>query len=147
MEHSADPLLGRTIAGKFAVESLIGSGAMGAVYKARQVALDKIVAVKVLHGEQGKDAAFAARFQREAKAASRLDHPNSMRVIDFGEEPDGLLYIAMEYLDGLDLFHLIQLEWPFSDERIADIPRRRWRRSPSPTTWAWFIGISSPRTS
>src|SRR6185437_16919897 len=99
MAKPSEDLIGRTIAGKFAVEGLIGSGAMGAVYRARQVALDKTVAIKVLHGDLADDASFAARFQREAKAASRLNHPNSMQVIDFGEEPDGLLYIAMEYLD------------------------------------------------
>src|SRR5260370_4145697 len=90
-------LIGRTIAGKFVVESLIGTGAMGAVYRARQIALEKTVAIKVLHGEHAEDATFAARFHREAKAASRLNHPNSMQVIDFGAEADGLLYIAMEY--------------------------------------------------
>ena len=84
-------LVGRVVAGKFRIESYVGGGAMGAVYKARQIALDKDVAIKVLHGEHAGDATFAARFQREARAASRLDHPNSMRVIDFGQEPDGLL--------------------------------------------------------
>jgi serine/threonine-protein kinase len=114
-------VIGRTIAGKFRIESFIGGGAMGAVYRAKQVALDKDVAVKLMHGEHAGDATFAARFQREAKAASRLDHPNSMRVIDFGQEPDGLLYIAMEYLDGRDLFHVIREDWPLSTARVADI--------------------------
>src|SRR5579859_7284312 len=117
-----DPsVIGRTIAGKFLIESYIGGGAMGAVYRARQTALDKDVAVKLLHGEHAGDATFAARFHREAKAASRLDHPNSLRVIDFGEEPDGLLYIAMEYLDGRDLFHVIKEDWPISAARAADV--------------------------
>jgi serine/threonine protein kinase len=114
-------LVGRTIAGKFLIECFLGGGAMGAVYKARQLNLEKDVAVKVLHGEHAGDATFVARFQREAKAASRLDHPNSMRVLDFGQEPDGLLYIAMEYLDGRDLFRVIQHEWPLSTLRIADV--------------------------
>jgi hypothetical protein len=114
-------LVGRVVAGKFRIESYVGGGAMGAVYKARQVALDKDVAIKVLHGEHAGDATFAARFQREARAASRLDHPNSMRVIDFGQEPDGLLYIAMEFLDGRDLFHVIREDWPLSTRRVADI--------------------------
>jgi serine/threonine-protein kinase len=118
----ADPaLIGRTIAGKFRVEEFLGGGAMGAVYKARQVALEKDVAVKVMHREVATDPQFAARFHREAKAASRLDHPNSMRVIDFGEEPDGLLYIAMEYLSGRDLYKVIHEDWPLSDARIADV--------------------------
>jgi len=120
-EGRSRALLGRTIAGKFLVESYLGGGAMGAVYKARQIALDKDVAIKVLHGEHAGDAMFAARFQREAKAASKLDHPNSMRVLDFGQEPDGLLYIAMELLPGRDLFHVILEDWPISAERAADI--------------------------
>ena len=102
-EVEVQRLIGRTIAAKFVVEQLLGAGAMGAVFRARQIALDKTVAIKVLHGEHAQDATFAARFQREAKAASRLNHPNSMQVVDFGVEPDGLLYIAMEYLDGRTL--------------------------------------------
>jgi serine/threonine-protein kinase len=120
-EGRSRALLGRTIAGKFLIESYLGGGAMGAVYKARQVALDKDVAIKVLHGEHAGDAMFAARFQREAKAASKLDHPNSVRVLDFGQEPDGLLYLAMELLPGRDLFHVILEDWPISTQRAADI--------------------------
>jgi serine/threonine-protein kinase len=116
-----EQLVGRTIAGKFVVEGLIGSGAMGAVFRARQVALEKTVAIKVLHGEHANDPAFAARFHREAKAASRLNHPNSMQVIDFGAEPDGLLYIAMEYLDGRSLHRLLHDEAPLPPSRIAEI--------------------------
>jgi serine/threonine protein kinase len=114
-------LIGRTIAGKFFIEQLLGTGAMGAVFRARQVTLDKTVAIKVLHGEHAQDATFAARFQREAKAASRLNHPNSMQVVDFGVEPDGLLYIAMEYVDGRTLHRLLREEWPLQAQRIADI--------------------------
>jgi serine/threonine-protein kinase len=114
-------LVGRTIAGKYAIESLIGSGAMGEVYKARQIALEKTVALKVMHADVAADPAFAGRFHREAKAASRLDHPNSIRVIDFGEEPDGLTYIAMEYVDGRDLLRLMSAEWPLSGSRIASL--------------------------
>jgi len=116
-----DALIGRKIAGKFAVEAFIGSGAMGAVYRARQIALDKVVALKLLHRELARDATFPARFMREAKAASRIDHPNSMRVVDFGEEADGTLYMAMEFLDGRDLFQVIQTEWPLPSPRMADL--------------------------
>ena len=120
-EPGHERLIGRTIAGKFVVEELLGAGAMGAVYRARQSALEKTVAIKVLHGELAHDATFAARFHREAKAASRLNHPNSMQVVDFGAEPDGLLYIAMEYLDGRSLHHVLREEWPLATARIADI--------------------------
>ena len=121
MQRGEDTLVGRVIAGKFAIEAHIGSGAMGQVYRARQIALEKTVAVKVLHQDIARDETFAARFHREAKAASRLDHPNSMRVIDFGSEPDGMLYIAMEYLDGRDLLKVIVDESPLSDGRVVDI--------------------------
>src|SRR5579872_2698117 len=111
MARPADAaLLGRNIAGKFIVESFIGGGAMGAVYKARQLSLDKPVALKVLHRELGVDPTCTARFEREARAASRLAHPNSMRVLDYGTEPDGLCYIAMELLEGKSLFDLMRDE-------------------------------------
>jgi serine/threonine-protein kinase len=120
-DEDVERLVGRTIAGKFEIERFLGGGAMGAVYLARQTALDKNVAVKVMHARLAQDKAFAARFQREAKAASRLDHVNSVRVIDFGEEADGLLYIAMEYLEGRTLFEVIHQDWPLSKERVIDI--------------------------
>src|SRR5258706_9781335 len=118
-----DPLLGRTIAEKFRVESLVGRGAMGAVYRATQLNLKKRIAIKVMNPEkQGKkDATYASRFKREAKAASRMDHPNLMRVIDFGEEPDGMLYIAMEYLEGRDLLRVLREEYPLTTPRIVSI--------------------------
>ena len=74
-----------------------------------------------MNGEHANDPTFAARFQREAKAASRLNHPNSIQVLDFGAEPDGLLYIAMEYLDGRSLHHVLRDEWPLAPARVADI--------------------------
>ncbi len=116
-----DPLVGRTIAGKFVLDSRIGSGAMGAVYKARHLALDTVVAVKVMHREYTNDETFAGRFHREARAASRLDHVNVIRVIDFGTEPDGCLYIVMEYVDGSDLFRVMHWERPLSEARIIDL--------------------------
>jgi serine/threonine protein kinase len=125
MGRAADTkLLGREIAGKYAVESFIGGGAMGSVYRARQRDIDKAVAVKVLHRELLAEPQFAARFKREAKAASRLDHPNSMRVLDFGEEPDGLCYIVMELVDGRNLFHIIKEEAPLAKERVVNFLRQ-----------------------
>ncbi len=119
--ETADPLLGRTIAGKFVLDQRLGAGAMGAVYRARQTALEKTVAIKVMHGELARDPMFAARFHREAKAASRLDHPNSIRILDYGQDPDGLLYIAMEYLDGRDLAYVLEREFPLPSARIVDV--------------------------
>lgn len=117
-------LIGRRIAGKFVVERQIGRGAMGTVYRARQIDLDKQVALKVLHEPLAKEEEYAARFKREAKAASKIDHPNSMRVLDFGQEPDGLLYIAMELLDGRSLHEIIRQDAPLATPRIVDLTRQ-----------------------
>ncbi len=121
---SIDPLLGRTIAGKYTIESRVGSGGMGAVYRARQAGLDKVVAIKVLHPELNAEPTFAGRFKREATAASRIDHPSSMRVLDFGQEPDGTLFIAMEYLEGRSLLQIIKEEAPLAPARVIDLTRQ-----------------------
>ena len=114
-------LVGRVLAGKYEIEAYLGGGAMGAVYRARQVALERTVAVKVMHPELAKRRDFTARFHREAKASSRLSHPCSVGVTDFGEEADGLLYLVMEYVDGRTLDQVIQREFPISPERTANI--------------------------
>ena len=113
-------LVGRTLDGKFRLDEAVGSGAMGTVFRATQLTLSKTVAIKVMKRELAQVANYASRFKREAKAASRLDHPNSVRVVDFGDD-DGLLYIAMEYLDGRDLFSILADEWPLSTARIVDM--------------------------
>jgi serine/threonine-protein kinase len=117
----AEDLLGRTIAGRFTLEAHVGGGAMGDVFRARHNALGSTVAVKIMRADLAKDAMFRERFNREAKAASRLDHPNSVRVIDYGHEPDGLVYLAMEFLGGRTLLELLKAEWPIDDARIVDI--------------------------
>jgi serine/threonine protein kinase len=116
-----DPLIGRTIGGKYEIVSFVGRGGMGAVYKAKQAHLKRPVAIKVLHPQHSQDGTFAGRFRREATSASRLDHPNLMRVLDFGQEPDGLLYLAMEYLDGRDLLRILREEGVPPPERVVDI--------------------------
>ncbi len=120
-EPPSDALLGRTIAGKYAVLRKLGAGAMGVVYMARQLALEKTVAIKILHRDLAVDETFTERFRREARAASRLDHPNSIRVFDFGQEPDGLLYLAMEYVEGRDLFTLLSDRGPLSPASIVEL--------------------------
>ena len=86
---------------------LIGQGGMGAVYKARQTKLDRLVAVKILPAEWGRDPAFAERFAREARALARLNHSHIVAVHDFGES-GGLYYLIMEFVDGLNLRQLMQ---------------------------------------
>jgi len=114
--------IGRALGGgKFLIQSLLKAGAMGAIYRAHHVPLDKSVCVKVMHRELATDERFVRRFHREAKAASRLDHPSSVHVLDFGREPDGTLFIVMELLNGTDLFEVIQREAPLEPRRVADI--------------------------
>ncbi|MFO0565650.1 MAG: serine/threonine-protein kinase [Polyangiaceae bacterium] len=104
---SGDPLVGRTLGGKYLVEVALGAGATGIVYRAQQVALRRPVAIKVMHAHFRAAPGFAKRFHAEALAASKLDHPNVLRVLDFGEEPDGLLYIVMELVTGKELRALL----------------------------------------
>src|SRR5450755_3350368 len=98
-----DPYLGREISGHIEIRQLAGVGAMGRVYRAFQKGIDRDVAVKILHRELSANAQLVARFHREAKVASRLQHPNVVQVHLAGQLPDGALYIVMEYLDGLSL--------------------------------------------
>ncbi|MBS2014983.1 MAG: protein kinase [Deltaproteobacteria bacterium] len=117
-----DPLVGRSIAGgKLVIEDLIGTGMMGAVYRAVHRELRMPVAVKVMHEVYQRDVEFCRRFYAEALAASRLDHPNLVRVIDFGQEADGLLYLAMEFLPGAQLRQIAYEEGPMSARRIAEL--------------------------
>ena len=81
---------------------LLGRGGMGAVYKARQKQLDRIVALKILPPGIGDDSAFAERFTREAKALAKLLHPNIVALFEFGQA-DGIYYLLMEYVDGVNL--------------------------------------------
>ena len=113
-------LVGRTVDGKYRLDELVGSGSMGTVYRATQLTLSKTVAIKVMQRELAKEDTYASRFKREAKAASRMDHPNSLRVIDCGDD-EGLLYIAMEFIDGRDLLAIVNKEWPLPSERIVDL--------------------------
>ena len=85
---------------------LLGQGGMGAVYKARQRKLDRLVAVKILPPEVARDPAFAERFAREARSLAHLNHPNIVTIFDFGEI-DGLYFFSMEYVDGKNVRELL----------------------------------------
>ncbi|HXN40998.1 MAG TPA: serine/threonine-protein kinase, partial [Myxococcaceae bacterium] len=110
--------IGHTVAKKFRIEKLIGEGGMGKVYQARILALDKPVALKVLRGSLMAEPRTVARFRREAQAASRLSHPNSINVLDFGETDSGAYYIAMEWVDGKDLHAVLTKDWPLPEARV-----------------------------
>ncbi|KFE66716.1 serine/threonine-protein kinase [Hyalangium minutum] len=116
-----DEYIGKTLAKKYRVEALIGEGGMGKVYRARQLALDKPVVLKVLRQSLLSDERTVARFQREAKAASRLNHPNSISILDFGQAEDGALFIAMEFVPGQDLHQVLSREWPLPESRVVRI--------------------------
>jgi tRNA A-37 threonylcarbamoyl transferase component Bud32 len=88
---------------------LIGMGGMGVVYKARQPKLDRLVALKVLPIESAQDASFAERFEREAKALAKLNHPGIVTIYDFGQTAD-FYYFVMEYVDGMNLRQWMQTE-------------------------------------
>jgi serine/threonine-protein kinase len=117
-----DPLIGATVGGRFKVEELIGQGGMGKVYRARHLALDRLVCLKMLKPALLEDPTVVGRFEREAMAASRLNHPNSIQVLDFGRnEADGALYLVMEYVQGKDLRAILRDEWPVPEERLCRI--------------------------
>jgi serine/threonine-protein kinase len=115
-----DPFIGTTLAGKYYLTELIGSGAMGRVYRADHLSLDAQVAVKLLNPDIAADAATAGRFRTEARAASRLRHPNTIQILDFGQSEAGALYIVMELLRGRTLARIIE-EGAVSSRRIIDL--------------------------
>ena len=119
-----DPLVGRTLPGGYRVTHLVGVGGMGRVYCAEQVALGRTVAVKVVHPHLADDELTAARFLIEARTASRLSHPNSVAIFDFGRTEQGQPYIVMEYLRGRDLGRVSADEGPLPVRRVTDVLRQ-----------------------
>ncbi len=109
---AAQALIGRRMGGKFVLRELIGTGATGHVFRADQVTLGRTVAVKVLREHLADDPEVVRRFHDEALAASRLNHPNTVAVIDYGQTDDGRLYIVMEYLRGRTLTQVMRAEFP-----------------------------------
>ena len=95
---------------------------MGVVYKARQPKLNRIVALKILAPEKVAEPKFAERFEREAQALARLNHPNIVTVYDFGEA-DGLYYLTMEFVDGVSLRQLLQTRKIAPEEALAIVPK------------------------
>ena len=123
-QNTDDPLVGRTLPGGYVILDLVGIGGMGRVYRAEQTNLGRTVAVKIIHPHLVGEENAAARFITEARAASRLNHPNSVAVIDFGKTEDGQLYLVMEFLRGKDLARVQYEEGPLSFRRIVSILRQ-----------------------
>ena len=118
MARQQDPFIGRDILnGQFQILQKIGSGGMGSVYKALQPAMNRMVAVKILHPKLANRKDLVSRFRREARAMSHLTHPNTVKVYLYGELEDGSLYIVMEYLEGKNLNQTVRGEGPMPVER------------------------------
>lgn len=117
---SDDPMIGTTLPGGYVILELVGVGGMGRVYRAEQQALGRTVAVKIIHPHLHGDESTAARFITEARAASRLNHPNSVAVIDFGKNGNQL-YLVMEFLRGKDLARVMYEEGWLSWPRLIDV--------------------------
>lgn len=114
-------LVGEVVAGRYRVLSRLGEGAMGAVYLAEHLRMGRRDALKVLSRSLADDDDARARFTREARNASFINHPNACTVYDFGEIADGLPFIAMEYVDGETLGELLSREGRLAPDRAADL--------------------------
>ena len=107
-------LIGHTLADRYLVEDVLGVGGMGAVFRGRHLALERDVAIKVLRPEYATHEEVSARFNREAKAASLFDHPNCVRVNDFGTTQGGMKFMVMQLLEGRGLVSLLGRRFPAS---------------------------------
>jgi protein kinase-like protein/AAA ATPase-like protein len=116
-----DKLVGQTLPGGYQILDLLSVGGMGRVYRAEQRALGRTVAVKVIHPHLLADENSIVRFMTEARAASQLNHPNSVSVIDFGKTKDGQPYLVMEFLRGKDLARVSYEQGPLPFKRIVDV--------------------------
>ena len=116
---------GATIADRYRVEFLLGTGGFGEVYRAVEIALDRPVALKLLH--TGSDSeTLRTRFRREAKLIARLSSPNTVRLFDFGEW-DGKLFMVLEFVDGRDLATVVETEGAFDGPRILTVLQQALR--------------------
>jgi len=115
-----DPWIGRVVDGRYRVLERIGTGGMGAVYRVEHVSMGKIAAMKVLHGELAAEREAHKRFRREAEAVSRLAHPNTVQVFDFGQVGSAL-YLVMEFVRGEDLGKVLRRDQVMTFARAAPI--------------------------
>ena len=121
---SANPsgdLVGQVIADRYHVTKKLGEGGMGAVYLAEHVKMGRKSAIKVMSASMSHDPDAVSRFNREANNASRIQHPNICAIYDFGETPDGLIYLAMEFIEGASLNDILKKSGPMSLQRATAI--------------------------
>jgi serine/threonine-protein kinase len=119
--RSVDRLVGRTLNNRYLVERKIGEGGFGAVFKGKQLATGRDVALKILHPHNVSDATVVARFRREAEACSRLRDPHTVITYDFDETEDGVLFLAMELLHGKSLQQIQRGEGALEPHRVLGI--------------------------
>src|SRR4051794_30652091 len=117
---SNDPFVGRVIDNRYEIQARVGEGGMGVVYRARQISIDRVIAIKMLNAQMAGDPTWVQRFYNEAKACSRLQHPNTIRMFDFGQTQDSRLFMTMEFLDGVSLRDAIG-QGPFAPQRVIKI--------------------------
>ena len=122
-----DPMLGRVLDGRFRIVEAIGKGGMGVVYKAIHTQMDRVCALKLLVPVSTDTGSTVARFRREAKMSSRIDSPNAVTIYDFGEAEPGLLYLAMEYIEGESLADVLVRERYLSLDRVVNITNQTAR--------------------
>lgn len=108
--------------GQYTLEQKIGEGGMGVVYRARHALLRRPTAIKLLRAERGPHA--IARFEREVQMTSRLTHPNTIAIYDYGHTPDGIFYYVMEHLDGFDLERIVRADGPMHPGRAVRVLRQ-----------------------
>jgi eukaryotic-like serine/threonine-protein kinase len=115
------PVIGMPVVvdGKYRVEALVGRGGMGAVFRARDLRLDRDVALKVVRTDRINDAESRARFHREAQIVARLQHPAIVTIFDFGSLPGGASFLVMEYVRGEDLRHVLRREGTLALDRAV----------------------------
>ncbi|HEY2735102.1 MAG TPA: serine/threonine-protein kinase, partial [Polyangiales bacterium] len=117
-----DAISGTMLAGKYRVRRELGRGLIGRVYLCRSSWNDALVAVKVLHPELAQMPGMAKRFLHELRAITQLDQQNIVPVFESGEDANqGLLYLAMEHIEGRNLAEVIEHDWPLSDARVVDL--------------------------
>ncbi|GEM_PF-2707443 len=120
-EEATDPFVGTVLADRYDILAVAGRGGMGVVYKARQELIDRIVAIKMLKSDLTSDDQSVRRFQLEAKAASRLHHPNVITIHDFGVAGSGQPYIVMDFIEGESLADIIKREGRVNIHRAVPI--------------------------
>src|SRR5262249_30478800 len=121
LERDSANLIGHLLDGRYKVLSLIGEGGMGRVYLAQHAEIGKRVALKVLHPVYSRTPEVVERFRREARAASKIGHPNIVDVTDSGTTPEGNVYFVMEYLEGVELAKVIAEGGALAIERALHV--------------------------